>query len=39
MYIVIEGNIGVGKLIVLEFLVVKLGFEVIYEGIEIDKGF
>ncbi|EOE4732130.1 deoxynucleoside kinase [Vibrio parahaemolyticus] len=39
MYIAIEGNIGAGKSTVLEPLAAKLGFEVIHEGIETDKGF
>ncbi|HAS8314728.1 TPA: deoxynucleoside kinase [Vibrio vulnificus] len=39
MYIAIEGNIGAGKSTILEPLAAKLGFEVIHEGIETDKGF
>ncbi|MCA0766293.1 deoxynucleoside kinase [Vibrio vulnificus] len=39
MYIAIEGNIGAGKSTVLEPLAAKMGFEVIHEGIETDKGF
>lgn len=39
MYIAIEGNIGAGKSTVLEPLANRLGFEVIQEGIETDKGF
>lgn len=39
MYIAIEGNIGAGKSTVLPQLAEKLGFEIIREGIETDKGF
>ncbi|MCG6220851.1 deoxynucleoside kinase, partial [Vibrio diabolicus] len=39
MYIAIEGNIGAGKSTVLEPLAALLGYEVIHEGIETDKGF
>ncbi|MDP5253352.1 MULTISPECIES: deoxynucleoside kinase [unclassified Vibrio] len=39
MYIAIEGNIGAGKSTVLKPLADLLGFEIIQEGIETDKGF
>ncbi|HCG9221692.1 TPA: deoxynucleoside kinase [Vibrio parahaemolyticus] len=39
MYIAIEGNIGAGKSTILHPLANHLGFEVIEEGIETDKGF
>ncbi|KAB0285451.1 AAA family ATPase [Vibrio fortis] len=39
MYIAIEGNIGAGKSTILHPLAERLGFEIIEEGIETDKGF
>lgn len=38
-YIILEGNVGVGKLILFYCFVDELGWEVVEEGIEFDEGF